>query len=235
MLHHAPEAGGWSERTLFGGLKTKEVDVTVCVPDIGPVVAVSLKGTHNAFRNLTNRMEEAAGDCTNLHLAYPALVYGFWHLLRANEAEDESPAAHFDLHNGRYKGSDIAIEDGRLTPDILRYSLALERLSDRDDLRDAPSRYEACALTLVSSRAGSPGDPHPASPAAGEALNFNRFFNRLYRLYDQRFVYQAPALSRRTVRSAWHPESPLLAFTISQGAFSEMVPRVEVGDSAPPI
>src|SRR5579863_1344341 len=31
-----------------------------------------------------NRMEEAAGDCTNIHLAYQGLVYAFWHIFRAN-------------------------------------------------------------------------------------------------------------------------------------------------------
>ncbi len=75
LLHHDPSAAKPGERTILGGLKTKRVDVTVTVPTIGPVLAVSLKGTHNAFRNLTNRMEEAAGDCTNLHMAYPARLF----------------------------------------------------------------------------------------------------------------------------------------------------------------
>ena len=44
---------------MLGGLKTKDVDVVVSKPGIGPCVAVSIKGTLNAFRNLTNRMEEA--------------------------------------------------------------------------------------------------------------------------------------------------------------------------------
>ena len=78
FLHHDPGAARSGERTILGGLKTKRLDVTVTVPTIGPVLAVSLKGSHNAFRNLTNRMEEAAGDCTNLHMAYPALLYAFW-------------------------------------------------------------------------------------------------------------------------------------------------------------
>ena len=58
---------------MLGGLKTKDVDVVVSKPGIGPCVAVSIKGTLNAFRNLTNRMEEAVGDCTNLHISYPNL------------------------------------------------------------------------------------------------------------------------------------------------------------------
>ena len=83
-LIHDPETGKGSERTLLGGLKTKNVDVVVTRNGIGPVIAISMKGTLNAFRNLTNRMEEAVGDCTNLHISYPALVYGFLHVLKAN-------------------------------------------------------------------------------------------------------------------------------------------------------
>ena len=69
FLHHDPGAAKPGERTILGGLKTKKVDVTVTIPTIGPALAVSLKGSHNAFRNLTNRMEEAAGDCTNPEVA----------------------------------------------------------------------------------------------------------------------------------------------------------------------
>src|SRR5438067_985202 len=74
------------ERTVLGGLKSKRVDVVVCKEGHGPVLAVSVKGTGNAFRNLTNRMEEAIGDSTNVHIMYPGLVYGFLHFLRANRS-----------------------------------------------------------------------------------------------------------------------------------------------------
>ena len=51
ILEHVPECGGTGELMLIGGLKTKQVDVVVTIPDIGPVIAVSIKGTLNAFRN----------------------------------------------------------------------------------------------------------------------------------------------------------------------------------------
>lgn len=96
MLVHDPESAAGGELTVLGGLKTKDVDVVVSEPGIGPCVAVSIKGTLNAFRNLTNRMEEAVGDCTNLHISYPNLVYGFLHVLRGNrEGPVASEAAHF--------------------------------------------------------------------------------------------------------------------------------------------
>jgi hypothetical protein len=79
-----PTAARGGEATVLGGLKTKNVDVVVTRRGIGPVLAISCKGTTGAFRNLTNRMEELIGDCTNLHISYPTLVLGYLHLLRAN-------------------------------------------------------------------------------------------------------------------------------------------------------
>ena len=229
LLHHDPSAAKPGERTILGGLKTKRLDVTVTVPTIGPVLAVSLKGTHNAFRNLTNRMEEAAGDCTNLHMAYPALVYAFWHVLRANEAEDPAPVAHFQLKDGRYDVHDLALlSGGELTESIKRYRQALLRLSERDDLRDHPSRYEACGLTFVKTN-GGPAEcgVYTKHPNPRSKLNYNRMFQRLYAIFDRRFVYTAAALRSRTKRQVWDRESPLLTDTIlRQDAFAEMEPRV---------
>lgn len=229
LLHHEPAVGGWGERTLLGGLKTKDMDVSICLDGIGPVLAVSLKGTHNAFRNLTNRMEEAGGDCTNLHLSYPALVYGFWHVLRANDEADSTPSAHFPLdEKGRYKTEDVAImAAGPPAAAVERYAHALERLSDRDDLRDSPSRYEACALTLVGARRDNRAQVHPKFPVAGSVLDFQRMFHRLYELYDRRYVYQAPSLGSITSRLQWSEESPIISGTIlNNPAFAEFAPRI---------
>ena len=232
FLCHDPGAAKSGERTILGGLKTKRLDVTVTIPTIGPVLAVSLKGSHNAFRNLTNRMEEAAGDCTNLHMAYPALVYAFWHVVRANEADDPAPVAHFRLKDGRYNAHDLAIlSDGQLTEPLRRYRRALERLSDREDLRDHPSRYEACGLTLVKTRGGRDScGVYRDHPGPGSILDYNRMFQRLYAIYDRRFVYQAPALRSQTEREVWDPESPLLRDTISRDeAFAELEARLRSG------
>lgn len=77
FLHYSPETATGSEATLLGGLKTKNVDIVIDKPGVGPVLAVSCKGMTGAFRNLTNRMEETIGECTNLHIRYPALVFGY--------------------------------------------------------------------------------------------------------------------------------------------------------------
>lgn len=228
-LLHSPDAAKGGERTILGGLKTKQLDVTVTIPDVGPVLAVSLKGTTNAFRNLTNRMEEAAGDCTNLHMAYPALVYGFWHVLRANEEEHPTEGGNVRLKDGAYDRQDVAIlRGGQPLEAVERYSEALQRLSGRKDLREPPSKYEACALTLVRCREGRDGTGvYSEFPAPEADLGFNDFFRKLYETYDRRFVYHAPALKSRTEREAWDPESPLLVDAV-QGRedFREMTPRI---------
>ena len=138
---------------MLGGLKTKDVDVVVSKAGIGPCVAVSIKGTLNAFRNLTNRMEEAVGDCTNLHISYPNLVYGFLHVIRANREGPLAPeAAHFLKADdaGNVAANDIALRgDGEVVESIVRYHDVLLGLTGRDGVRNDISRYEALALAMV--------------------------------------------------------------------------------------
>lgn len=187
------------EQTVLGGLKTKSVDVVVALPRIGPCLAISVKGTFNAFRNLTNRMEEAAGDCTNLHMSYPALVYGFVHVMRANRSEDVP------------NRNDVALlPDGTVVDVIQRYHDAMSRLTGRFDLRDDVSRYEAVALALVHPRGANVAEVINEYPLAESRLAFADFFSTLYQAYDLRFVFTAPALESVTRRREWSNDSPIL-------------------------
>jgi len=166
---------------------------------VGPVLAISMKGTLNAFRNLTNRMEEAVGDCTNLHIAYPALVYGFLQVMRANR---EAPGV---------QPNDIAIcQDGQIAESIRRYHDVLARLADRADVRAETTKYEGVALTLVDPDPPSDGEIVTTFPPTGSSLMLADFFEKLYAQYDQRFIYAAPALVTTTRRLEWDPESPVL-------------------------
>ncbi len=199
ILRYDESAAGAGERTVLGGLKTKAVDVVVTKPGIGPVVAVSMKGTLGAFRNLTNRMEEAIGDCTNLHISYPALVYGFFQVLRATKAAP-----------GVEPNDACVLADGTISVAITRYHDVLARLEGRRDLRDETTKYEAVSLALVKPDQPNRGTvlsfPPPDSP-----LSHATFFAKLYRAYDLRFVYAAPNLESVTARGSWHESSPALA------------------------
>ena len=213
VLHHDDGEAGSGERTVFGGIKTKDVDVVVAIDGIGPCVAISLKGMLNAHRNLTNRLEEAVGDCTNIHIAYPALVYGFLHLLRANHEGPVPENGQKFLQkdsDGNVKKPDIAVTaSGEIASGIRRYHDAIARLVGRRDLRNDITRYEALGLVLVSPEESTIGTP-VFYPPATSVLHFDRFFPALYEQYDLRFVYGAPALAGKTRRIEWDADSPVL-------------------------
>lgn len=200
-LIYAPDVADGRELTILGGLKTKAVDVVVTQRTTGPCVVVSVKGSQNAFRNLTNRMEEAAGDCTNIHIAYPNLVYGFFHVLKANRVEDVS------------KMNDVAIDaSGKVVDGFNRYHDAMVRLTGRRDVRNEVSRYEAVCLALVDTQMGRRGEVMETFPSTESVIRFERFFGSLYDIYDLRYVYSAPAIRGATERMEWAEDSP--AFTI---------------------
>lgn len=187
------------ELTILGGLKTKSVDVVVVKEGLGPCIAISVKGTLNAFRNLTNRMEEAAGDCTNIHISYPNLVYGFFHVIRA------TPESQTDKRN------DAAIDAaGNVVDGIVRYHDAMSRLCGRQDVRDDVSRYEAVCLALVATQKKAKGTIIDSFPPRNSPIRVERFFEDIYRAYDLRYVYAAPALRKRTQRLVWAADSPAI-------------------------
>jgi len=199
VIEHDETRGEGDERTVLGGLKTKNIDVVVTKDGIGPVIAVSMKGTLKAFRNLTNRMEEAVGDCTNLHISYPALVYGFLHVLCANHEDDQIPTNDV-----------VVLKTGHVAEPIRRYCELMSRLAGRNDIRDVTTKYEAVSICLVDPRDKSVGEIINERLSAVGLLDVDQFFSRLYDQYDQRFVYAAPLLAKVTRRHEWDSESPAI-------------------------
>jgi hypothetical protein len=142
-------------------------------------------------------MEEAVGDCTNLHISYPTLVYGFLQVLRANREGQVADA------------NDVAVcRDGEVSEAISRYHDVMARLAGRDDVRSETTRYEAIALALVNPDPPHVGETLKTFPPGDSPLLLDAFFEKLYRQYDQRFVYAAPRLEPVTRRLTWSPESP---------------------------
>ncbi|MCX6551178.1 MAG: hypothetical protein NTY02_09280 [Acidobacteria bacterium] len=209
-------------------MKTKDIDVVVNIPALGPCLAVSMKGTLNAFRNLTNRLEEAVGDCTNIHVSYPALVYGFLHLFRANRPGPTPPGSDIEADDqGNVQHKDLAVyADGSVTDFIRNYEQAMARLTGRQDLRDDVSRYEAIGLVLVSPYLQNLGEVLTGLPFRAQSLSFAGFFEALYQQYELRFVYGAANLRSRTQRLTWSPDSPALESPL----ISEFTPRTSVSE-----
>ena len=223
-LEFDPRSAGGGEAAILGGLKTKNVDVVVSKSGIGPVLAVSCKGTTGAYRNLTNRMEELIGDCTNLHIAYPALVLGYLHLMRANRRPGEvfdviePDANNRDDENGSsgkrraLKANDMAFGlDGEPVEGIKRFAIAVERLAGRSGLREDLTRYESIGIALVEADLERLGDVWDDFPRDAASLKLDGFFARLYSQYDERYVFGAPKLSSVTRRLEWATNSPALS------------------------
>ena len=226
LLEYDKSSARGGEATVLGGLKTKNVDVVVTRQGIGPVLAVSCKGTTGAFRNLTNRMEELIGDCTNLHISYPTLVLGYLHLLRANRrpgevvdviepGEDDSSDADDpkadEPKRRQLSDNDMAFDaKGFVTSGIKRFEIAVSRLAGRSGIRDDMTRYESIGLGLVEADQDRLGQIVSAYPDLSSGLNIDGFFERLYAQHDERFIYGAPKLETVTRRLEWSPDSPAL-------------------------
>ncbi len=207
-LEAVKQSGGWAlaqaaedtasgEATVFGGIKTKKLDVVAAKHGVGPVLAVSVKGTLGAFRNFANRMEEAIGDSTNIHVMYPGLVYGFLALVRANRQEEG------------FTGNDVAIySDGSVSPQIIRHYGALSEMTGRTFVRNDFTRYEAVALALIEGRHGLEGEVNRDFPDPASGLALEAFFPRLLQVYDIRFPTRAPGLPA-VRRMRWRRDSPV--------------------------
>jgi hypothetical protein len=239
FLKYNEKMAGAGEQIVLGGLKTKNVDVVVNRKTIGPVLAISCKGVTKAFRNLTNRMEETIGECTNLHITYPAMVIGYFAILRANrtvqdvidarklddgEEHDEEGNASVEDSSQQsdltqpasdvLKSNDIAIfDDDRTADGIVRFHAALREMTSRQGIRDEISRYEAMTLVLIEPKGAVAGNVVPAFPPADSPLLLKSFFSTLYQRYEERFVYGAPLLADRglTTRLQWDPLSEVFA------------------------
>jgi len=199
LLEGDPEAETKGELTVFGGMKTKQIDVVVAKEGIGPVVAVSVKGTLNAYRNLVNRMEEAIGDSTNVHVMYPGLVYGFLHVLRANR------------HSSGYGPRDVGIaENGEISPLIRRYFAALCEMAGRRYVRNDFTRYESVGLAVVENDPDIAGTTCQSFPEPGSPLRIESFFPRLFETYDLRFPGRAEHVAKAR-RVQWDEDSPLFS------------------------
>lgn len=196
VLEYDAGAKTSGELTVFGGMKTKQIDVVVVKSGIGPVLAVSVKGTVKAYRNLVNRMEEAIGDSTNVHVMYPGLVYGFLHFIRANR------------ETSGYLLNDIGITKGdTISPVINRYFAALSEMTGRRFVRNDYTRYESVGLVLVENDSGIAGSVHGEFPPSNSPLRMESFFSRLFEVYDLRFPSRAEHVAGAR-RVAWDSKSP---------------------------
>ncbi len=205
-----------SEQSVLGGMKYKNVDVTVVIPGIGPALGISAKSTGNAFRNLTNRMEEAPGDCVNIHMMYPGFVFGFLHLIKfAKTTEVKSPNdASFDAQ-------------GQPLESLIRYHNALSALAGRASITDPQMRYEAVGLLVYRCLDGK-AEVWPNYPALESPIHYSKFFQKLYDTYDLRYAY--PDSNGRNHRKLWAVPPGTFADKLDSITGYSWEPRVSADD-----
>jgi len=215
-LAYAKDAENPAEHSVLGGMKYKNVDVTVMIPGIGPALGISVKSTGNAFRNLTNRMEEAPGDCANIHMMYPGFVFGFLHLIRFATPEDVSSPTDQSFN-----------AKGQPLDSVVRYHNALSALTGRTTITDPPMRYESIGM-LVYRCIGEKAEVWPSYPPAESPIHYSKFFQKLYDVYDLRYAY--PDSSGRNHRKTWLVPAGVVADKIDTATSHSWEPRLSVGD-----
>ena len=121
VLHHDASAARPGKATVLGGLKTQDVDVAVSIADVGPCLAISVKSYVGVSGTLTDRLEKIVGNCANIHMGYPLLVYGLLVLIGGNRREFVGP-----------------------------FHYAMSLLTGRPDLRRDPDRYEGVGILSLA-------------------------------------------------------------------------------------
>ena len=104
--------------------------------------------------------------------------------------------------------NDIAVDrDDAPVEGLVRFHAALLEIANRRGVRDDFSRYESVAFALIDVHK-APGTVLDEYPLKDSPLRLERFFKTLYLRYDERYVFGAPSLSKKTRRRVWSPESP---------------------------
>jgi len=192
------------EANVLGEYQSKQTDVVANDEEAGPVLGVSVKSTGKSFRNLTNRIEEMAGDAANAHGWYPGFVHGFLHIVKrvplSEELEDSDDASHVD---------------GEPKDRLYRYAEMLEYIGGRKHLRDPGDKYESTCLIVLEKVDGNITIDEEFT-SKDSPIHFSNFFDRLYKVYDRRYCNR---LSRNHhCRTRWD------TYETSQGGSKNVIP-----------
>src|SRR5207249_730276 len=119
--------------------------------------------------------------------------------------------------------NDIALTaSGEPVTAIRRYHDVLLGLAGRRLVRDDYTRYEAVGLGMVIPRGETRNQLLAAFPPTDSPLQFAKFFETLYSVYDLRYAYTASSLARLR-RHEWEENSPVLRTLASSNRISEQL------------
>jgi hypothetical protein len=178
-----PEADVGPRRIQFRKHRSKNFDV--CWPLTGtPLILISVKSMQNAYRNLTNRIEEAFGDSAVLRLYKSNAVFGFFFFMvngrvAAGQAEQgvslrttgakgvapyleliEEGGDFFDLTDvDRYRKKKAGGRKGKRQDTIRKAELSLLDLAAAEPAEQGGIHYDAIAFAPARiKRAPKEGD-----------------------------------------------------------------------------
>ena len=139
------------KRVAFRSYRSKSFDV--CYPLVGtPKILISIKSMQNAYRNITNRIEEALGDSAVLRVYESEAAFGFFYFVL------DGKVARGQSEQGVRQGNSIApfldpVEEGGDFLDLTNldaYRRAARALPVRTTTRqDAIARAELSLMDLV--------------------------------------------------------------------------------------
>lgn len=153
LMRAGPSLEVHLERAVRGKHRSKNWDVVLYFAR-RPQLAISTKSIMaNVAGTVPNRIDDAMGECVNVHAHDPGMVLGYLFVMNAGLASQTS-------------------RDGRSWADIFADSLA--SFSGRRSERDAPELFEAATLLPVDFSVQPPGVTfHPS------LLDWNAFFDVL--------------------------------------------------------
>lgn len=156
-----------SRRITFRPHRSKSFDV--CWPLTGePKILISIKSMQNAYRNLTNRIEEAVGDSAVLRLYRQPAVFGFYLFMLdgkvARGVAEQGSTAPGDTATGKGKGVAPYLELIEEGGDYFQLSDIVER-RDKEagktrGRQDVVSLAEKSLLDLLSNKPTKKGGIH---------------------------------------------------------------------------
>ena len=148
-----------NKRTVkFSEHRSKSFDV--CWPMTGdPKVLISVKSMQNAYRNLTNRIEEAFGDSAVLRFYKQPACFGFFFFIvdgpvARGRADSTKPATRLDASGNpkKTKGVDVQlalVEEGGDFFDLSEIEFYLKEATKRKAGRDRKDVIVAAQNTLL--------------------------------------------------------------------------------------
>jgi hypothetical protein len=151
------------EATLYGSHKNKDADIVLSNHVNGPQIIIGVRSQMSSVaKNMENYYEGIIGECISLHDRFPMAVIGYVYLLPTEPIKPGlTETVKLDKAESLY-----------------------EKITGRNDWRDAHDRYEHFAFLKVDFT-----DNPPKLIPTSDLLNIEYFFDKIIDTYNDRNVF----------------------------------------------